>query len=146
MQKTILFLALIFSVSISAQEVQLTWQKDFNLAIEMAKSENKPVLIYFTKNDCEPCQKFYNDFFKQDAFTKISDDFVLLMLDGSNQDIKTTDMAIIKQRRMAMHYNKVSIYPAVLAVDKERMELGEILITGDQNAIENYWTFLEALK
>lgn len=146
MQKTIFFLALIFSVSITAQEVQLTWQKDFNLAIDMAKLENKPVLIYFTKNDCELCQNFYNDFFKQDAFAKISNDFVLLMLDGSNQDIKSTDMAIIKQRRMAMHYNKASIYPAVLTVDKDKMELGEILTTCDQNAIENYWTFLEILK
>lgn len=146
MQKTILFLALIFSVSVSAQEVQLTWQKDFNLAIEMAKSENKPVLIYFTKNDCEPCQKFYSDFFKQDTFAKISEDFVLLMLDGSNQDMKTTDLAIIKQRRMAMHYNKASMYPAVLAVDKDRMELGEMLTAADQNAIENYWTFLETIK
>lgn len=146
MQKTILFLAFIFSVSISAQEVQLSWQKDFNLAIEMATSENKPILIYFTKNDCESCQKFYNDFFKQDTFAKISDNFVLLMLDGSNQDIKTTDMAIIKQRRMAMHYNKASIYPAVLTIDKDKTELGAILTTSDQNAIENYWSFLETLK
>ncbi len=146
MQKTLLILSFIFSVSSVAQDVQLTWQKDINLATEIAKSENKAVLIYFSKNDCEACQIFYNDFFKQEAFKNMADNFVLLMLDGSNQDIKTTDLTIIKQRRLAMHYNKASNFPAVLTIDKDKMEIGEILTTVDQESIQNYLAFLQTLK
>ncbi len=146
MRQALLLLTFIFHISTSAQEVQLTWQKDINIATEIAKSDNKPVLIYFTKNDCEACQTFYNDFFKQDTFKIIADDFVLLMLDGSNQDLNTTDITVIKQRRFTIHYNKSYRFPAVLTIDKDKMEIGEIHTAMDQESIQKYWAFLKTLK
>ncbi|MEZ4803521.1 MAG: thioredoxin family protein [Gelidibacter sp.] len=140
--------ALIFllSLSVSAQEVQLSWQKDFNVAVEMAKSENKPILIYFNKSNCDECLQFYTSFFKQKTFDGLSNDFVLLMLDGSNNDMKTNDLSVIKQRRMVMHYNKASRFPAVLVIDQNRQEMGDLFTSNDKNDISTYCSFLESIK
>ncbi len=146
MRRFLFILAVCFSLSITAQEVQLSWKKDFNEASELAKSENKDILVYFTKNDCEACLEFYTKFFKQDAFKTIADNFVFLMLDGSDYDIKTTDLNVIKQRRLSMHYNKSSTFPSVIALDSNGKELGQPLLTTDDAAIENYLTFLNTLK
>lgn len=145
MRNFLFALTIFFSLSMNAQEIQLSWNKSMNVATEISKAENKPILIYFTKNDCKDCQQFYSDFFKQQAFNNLTDDFILLMLDGSNNDIKTTDINIIKQRRLVMHYNKSSTFPAVLVIDHEGKQLGELLTSKVKNDIENYWSFLETL-
>jgi thioredoxin-related protein len=146
MRYYILFLTLCFSLSLCAQEVQLSWNKDYNVATELAKSESKPILVYFTKSDCKACLEFYTDFFKQDAFKSISDDFILLMLDGSNNDIKNTDMDIIKKRRLVMHYNKALIFPALMALNNEGKELSDLYTSKDLADMATYFTFLKTLK
>lgn len=146
MQKIICFIAFFVSISLSAQEVQLSWKKDLNTAKELAKVENKPVLIYFTKSDCDSCQQFYNDFFKQEGFKSLSDHFVLAIVDGTDEDIQSNDLNIIKQRRWTVHYNKESKFPAVLAIDTEGHTKGEIMTSTTPDAIEAYWNFLETLK
>lgn len=146
MRTYILIVTLFFSLSLAAQEVQLPWQKDFNVATELSKSENKPILVYFTKTDCNTCLQFYTDFFKQEKFKGIANNFVLLMLDGSNNDIESTDLSIIKQRRLVMHYNKSSTFPAVLALNSDGQELGEPFTSTDATAMANYLDFLKTLK
>jgi len=130
----------------AAQEVQLSWNKDLNVATELAKAENKPILIYFTKTDCSTCLQFYTDFFKNEAFKNLSKDFVLLMLDAPNSDINSTELSVMKQRRLVMHYNKPSTYPAVLVLDSNRQELGTLFTSTDETSIANYMTELESLK
>lgn len=146
MRTNFLIVTLCFCMSMTAQEVQLSWQKDFNVATELAKSENKQILIYFTKTDCSPCSQFYTDFFKQDAFKNLSDNFVLLMLDGSNNDNDSTDLAIIKQRRLIMHYNKTFSFPAVLLIDSDRKAIGELFTSTDDTEITSYLNFLQTIK
>lgn len=146
MHKILFFITFIISISVSAQEVQLSWQKDLTIAKELAKAENKMVLIYFTKSDCETCQQFYRDFFKQEEFKRLSDAFVLVLLEDSNKDIQSNDLNLIKQRRWAMHYNKSSTYPAVLLIDNEGQERGDLMTSTTREAIETYWNFLDTLK
>lgn len=144
MQKCTLFCVILLSLSMSAQEVQLSWNKDLNIATELAKSESKPILVYFTKSD-KDCQQFYGDFFKKPTFSSLSENFVLLMMDGANNDIKSNDISIMKQRRMMMHYNKTSSFPAVLVLDQNGQAMGEIFIPKNQDQIMEYWSFLATL-
>ncbi len=146
MRRYILIATLCFSLSMVGQEVQLSWNKDLNVAIELSKSENKPILIYFTKTDCSACLQFYTGFFTLQTFKDLSNDFVLLMLDGSNNDIKNTDLSIIKQRRLVKHYNKDSRFPALLALNSEKQELGALFTSVDDASINSYLNFLETLK
>ena len=145
MRNYLFALTIVCSLSLSAQELQLSWQKDFTEATEMAKAENKFVLIYFTKADCAACQQFYLDFFKQEDFEKLSNKFVFLLLDASNADTKTNDIALMKQRRLIGHYNKVSQFPAVRVLDSNHKEIGELFTSKDTADIATYWSFLETL-
>lgn len=146
MHRYLVIITLCFSLSVIGQEVQLSWKKDFNVATELAKSENKKILVFFTKTDCSACLQFYTDFFKQEAFKNLSNDFILLMLDGSNNDIKDTDINVIKQRRLVNHLNKSSTFPAVLALNGEGQEVGELFISTDETTIMTYLNFLETVK
>lgn len=146
MRTYLAILTLCFSLSMAAQEVQLSWIKDFNVATETAKAENKPILVYFTKSDCSACLQFYTDFFQRETVKDLSNDYVLLMLDGSNKDMKSTDMAVIKQRRLVMHYNKSLTFPAILVINSDRQKLGELFTATDEASIANYITTLQSLK
>lgn len=146
MRIVLIILTLCFSLSVAGQEVQLSWKKDLNIATELAKSENKPILIYFTKSDCSACSQFYSDFFKSENFKTVSNDFILLMLDSANNDVDNTDFAVIKQRRLVLHYNNTLTFPAVLLVDSDRQELGPLFTSTDKTAIANYMNTLKTIK
>lgn len=145
MRNYLFALILLFSLSISAQEIQLTWNEDFNVAMELAKTENKPVLIYFTNSDCTDCQQFYSDFFEHQDFNKLSLEFIMLRLDTSNYDAKNADISAMKQKRMSMHYNKSSTFPAVLVVDTDGRKVNELFTSLDKVAITSYLNFLKSL-
>lgn len=145
MRKCIIICSVLLSLSMAAQEIQLSSEKDLNIATELAKSENNPIWVFFTKSDCKECQQFYSDFFKHESFYVLSDDFILLMLDGSNNDMKTTDISVVKQRPLVMHYNKASTFPAVLVLDKNGQEMGELFTSKDLENIKDYRSFLETL-
>lgn len=138
MRIVILVLTLCFSLNMASQEVQLVWNKDLNMAKEMAKSQNKPILVYFTKSDCTACQQFYTNVFKQKAFVDISNNYILLMLDGTASDINSTDIEIVKQRRWIGHYNKTATFPSLLVLNSDTIQVGEPLLTTDQVAIDAY--------
>lgn len=146
MQQLFFVFTVCFGLSMTAQEVQITWQKEFNVASEMSKSENKPILVYFTKEDCSSCLNFYTDFFKQEAFKSIADNFIFLLIDRSSDVSKTNNIAVMKKRRWAMHYNKGSKFPAVLILNAEAKEMGTIFTETDAASITTYLSFLATLK
>lgn len=145
MRNVLFAIAILFSLSVSAQNKQLSWKKDLNVATEIATSENKPILIYFSKADCNDCQQFYSDFFKQPAFDAIADRFVLLMVDGSDLNTKTNDIELLKQRRLLLHYNPSSNFPSVLTLNSDKELLGELYTSKDKNDMANYLTFIKTL-
>jgi protein disulfide-isomerase len=70
MKKVFLSLLLGFlSITIQAQE-GLVWHTDMNKAIAISKSENKPLLLFFTGSDwCGWCIRLQNEVFKTPEFT-----------------------------------------------------------------------------
>lgn len=146
MRHSILFLTLCFCFSMTAQEVQLSWNKDYYVASALAKAESKPMLVYFSKSDCKPCLKFYTDFFKKDAFKGIANDFVLVMLDGSNNDINDRDIEVMKLRRLVMHFNKEQTFPAVRALDSNGQELGVMFTSLEESEMTSYINYLQTIK
>ena len=145
MKRCILFFAFIFSINSYSQDIQLRWNKDLGIAKELSKAENKIILAYFTKDDCKLCQQFYADVFKSERFKTISDNFIFLMIDGSNQDIKSTDMNVIKQRRLIIHYNNSASFPALAALDKNGEIIGELMTSTNKENIDSYIDFLNSL-
>lgn len=146
MQKYLLLLSLCFGLSMSAQEVQISWNKDITISKALAKSESKPILMYFTKNDCESCMNFYANFFKSDKLKNQINDFVFLMVDGSNNDINSTDLSVVKNRRLVNLYNNSLTFPSLLVLDSNGQTMGEPLLSTDESAINTFMNSLESLK
>lgn len=130
----------------TAQEIQLNWNKDFYVAKELAQSESKPILVYFYKSDCKTCQNFYTELSKSDAFKTVADDFVLVMLDGSKTDINNQDINLMKMRRLVMHYNKEQQFPALRALDANAQELGDLFTSLNSDDLSAYIDYLQTIK
>ena len=146
MRKYLLLLFICFGLSMSAQEVQISWNKDITISKALAKSENKPILMFFTKNDCESCMQFYTNFFKSETLKNQIDNFVFLMVDGSNNDTNTNDLSVIKNRRLVNLYNNSQTFPSVVILDSDGRTMGEPLLSTDASAIDTFINFLDRLK
>ena len=53
MRKLVVFLALLFTTLLMADEVH--WAKDYNSGIELAKKESKPVMFIISSHSCKYC-------------------------------------------------------------------------------------------
>ncbi|QYY35668.1 thioredoxin family protein [Ruficoccus sp. ZRK36] len=70
------------------------WVTDFKGALELAKKENRPVLIDFTGSDwCGWCKKLDREIFSKDAFKEYAkDNLVLLYLDFPSGKPQSDDL------------------------------------------------------
>ncbi len=120
---TIMFL---FQFPLFAQD----WQPDFHQALEIAKTQDKDIILVFSGSDwCAPCIKLDKGVWQSDAFKSYSSDhWVLYKADfprkKSNQlseDLKAANEQLFEK------YNKANAFPAVIVLNKK----GEILgVTG----------------
>ncbi len=60
-------------------------EDNYEKAMSMARSENKPVMIYVTKKTCPACKDFYDIF--NNNLDKL-DDFVILKISWKSEDFK----------------------------------------------------------
>ena len=81
MKNIILALIFISAISINAQD-NLVWLTDMKKAIEISKSENKPLFLFFTGSDwCGWCIRLQKEVFRTPEFTEWSKKVVLVDLD-----------------------------------------------------------------
>ena len=124
MMKAITWLASV-SVGIAALSISAVasapegWLTDVDKAIELAKKENKAVMIEFTGSDwCPPCIKMKKEVFSKEEFLKAaSEKFVLVHLDFPRGDEELRE----KNQPMAEKY-KIEGYPTVILLDSEGKE------------------------
>lgn len=95
------------------------WLTNVDEAIELAKKENKSVMIEFTGSDwCPPCIKMKKEVFSKDEFLKgASEKFVLVHLDFPRGDKELKE----KNQPMAEKY-KIEGFPTVILLDAEGKE------------------------
>lgn len=70
----------------------LEWLK-YDIALEKAKKENKPVMVFFTTSWCHFCKKMKKTTFTDDnVYSLMSDSFILAVVDGDSKNkVKVTD-------------------------------------------------------
>lgn len=111
MKKIIFALLFIGSISINAQE-NLVWHTDMKKAIEISKSENKPLFLFFTGSDwCGWCIRLQKEVFRTPEFTEWSKKVVLVDLDFPRA--KAQDEAIKMQNQQLAQVFGVRGYPTV---------------------------------
>lgn len=105
---------LICTSTLSAQNnksIDLNWQTDFEKAKELASSENKHILIYFTGYDRgDSCQMLNEDFFYTEKFQKIAKKYLILVRvnahlrqDAISDDQKKKNASLSKQFSQKVH-------------------------------------------
>lgn len=129
MKKFVLFITLIASVFSYSQDVDsdLNWLLDINEALEISKTENKPLLVYFTGSDwCAPCKMLKKDFFSNPKFKERSTNMVLLMVDMPRRvDIISKEQKE-KNIKLVRKYNKSGGYPNLVALNSNGDIIGEL--------------------
>lgn len=136
----LLFAAIVFSITVSAQE----WQTDFETAKQISSEENRPIILVFQGSDwCAPCIKLDREIWSTDEFKAYAkENFVMLQADFPRKKINALpDEQQQKNNQLAEKYNKQGYFPFVVVLDKEGNVLGE---TGYEKTSPK--TYIEKLK
>lgn len=66
-----------------AAKSQIQWYTDYSKAVQVAKKENKPLLLFFTGSDwCGWCKKMDQEIFSSPEFAKVvGNDFIFVEVD-----------------------------------------------------------------
>lgn len=120
MKKIILFLLLVTTLHVSAQE--LTWHTDINKAIEISKKDKKPIILFFTGSDwCGWCIKLQKEVFFTEPFQKWAKQHVILVeLDYPRK--KQLEPALQQQNAQLQQMFQVKGYPTAFIVIPENVE------------------------
>ncbi|CAM3304420.1 thioredoxin family protein [Aequorivita lipolytica] len=125
MKKIILLLAaIVFSITLSAQE----WQTDFKTAKQISSEENRSIILVFQGSDwCAPCIKLDREIWSTDEFkTYAKNHFVMLQADFPRKKRNALpDAQQQKNNQLAEKYNKRGYFPFVVVLDKDGTVLGE---------------------
>ncbi|TCI84385.1 thioredoxin family protein [Tenacibaculum sp. M341] len=126
-----------------AQETanHVIWEPTFKEALEKAKSEQKPILIYFTGSDwCGPCIQLDKELFHTEKFeTFAKEKMVVYMADfPRNRDLITSDARKIN-KELSKKYKQTS-FPTMVIIDAKGNVLGQ---KNGKYMAEYYYPFFE---
>lgn len=102
----------------------VSWNLDYNTALNKAQSNQKNILVYFTGSDwCAPCKKLKKDLLTTDEFKSLSSQYNLVYVDiPRNQDLISAEQ-YQKNKALMEQLNKRKVFPLLVVVDPK----GEIL-------------------
>jgi len=126
----ILFLSILTAFNSNAQKqksIDLNWQSNFEEAKQLAASQNKLVLIYFTGSDwSESCKLLNKDFFYTEKFQKIaSDHLILVRVNAPRRSNLISEFQEQKNLELKNLFNQ-KVLPTVVLTDPKGKSLGMI--------------------
>lgn len=114
------------SLQVDSIKVKLNWISSYDDALQKAKKEKKPVLIYFTGSDwCAPCKTLDREMFYTEKFKEFSDrELVLLEVDSPrNQDLLSQDK--ISENIYLKNKYKVKSFPTLIFLNYKGRKISE---------------------
>ncbi|WCO02914.1 hypothetical protein [Psychroserpens ponticola] len=135
MKKIAIIILLIVSVNLSAQTNTQNWFTDYKKAIKTSETLKNPILVFVTDNSTnENYTVLQDEVFNSDQFKKYSSSFVLLKLDISADDYN---------KRLAAHYTKSKIVPALVLIDEKGNTIEKALTEINSKTVSEFMTFLK---
>lgn len=122
-----ILLVAIFLMGINFSFAQ-EWKNDFNVAKEIAKKENKPIILVFQGSDwCAPCIKLDREVWSTEEFKKYAGGhYVMLQADFPRKKKNALPETQAKANaKLADLYNKRGIFPFVVVLDENGEVKGE---------------------
>ncbi|WP_298535974.1 thioredoxin family protein [uncultured Algibacter sp.] len=123
MKKIVITLIILAFFSFNGETQEVVWHTDIEKALDVAKKENKNMLLFFTGSDwCGWCIRLQKEVFKTSDFETWSDSVVLVELDFPRKTPQ--DDKIRGQNQQLQSLFKVRGYPTVFFVSPETMADG----------------------
>lgn len=121
------------------------WLGNYKEALDSAKAQNKPLLIYFSGSDwCKPCVVLEKEVFHTDTFQNYAKENLILLRADFPRYMKTklSKELVAHHKKLAKKYNKKNLFPLVVIVNpKEKV----LLESGyRKNTAAEYINYLEA--
>jgi len=122
--KHLTLLACLF-VCTAASAVSPSWTTNYEQALQDAKSENKPIVLFFTGSDwCKWCKQLEKEAFNTQEFINAAGNrFIFVELDfpmSSSLDSKTAAQNDRLQRQFG-----INGYPTVIVLDSQGRKIGQ---------------------
>lgn len=112
-----------------------TWNSNLEDAFDIAKSSDRPVLIFFSVSEsCDSCRKLDRVVFQSPDFSEFaSKELVLVKMDFAKpvDSFTNTENLLIVEK-----YNKDGFFPWVVLVDKYRKVIGKAALYENQSPVE----------
>jgi thioredoxin-related protein len=106
---------------------QLDWLTNLDEAKEIAKENNRPILVYFTGSDwCAPCKALKSDFFETEAFALRAQNLVLVMIDYPRRVDIISETQRAYNKKVMETYNPDKAFPAMVMLTKKGKEAGKL--------------------
>ena len=147
MKRIVLVFVIVFSVlpSLQAQEeATLPWHTNLEEAMELAKEEDKLVLMYFTGSDwCRPCKHLKADFFESADFAESAKEMVLVIIDIPRRQDLLSPEQLAYNMKVLSRYNEEKTFPKILALNHKGKVKGVITGYGSLRDTSPYFKFLD---
>jgi thioredoxin-related protein len=124
---TFFFIIAVGNVDAQKKSIDLNWQTDFEEAKQLASTQNKLVLVYFTGSDwSQPCKMLNKDFFYTEKFQKIaSKNLILVRVNSPRRPNLISGLQKDKNLELKKLYNQ-KILPTVVLTDAKGNSLGMV--------------------
>lgn len=124
MKKIVLFLLLLATVQLQAQD----WQTNLQKAQQLAKEKELPIVLVFQGSDwCAPCIKLDRDIWSSEEFkTYAKEHYIMLKADfpRKSKNQLTADQQA-HNNQLAETYNPNGYFPLVVVMDASGKVLGK---------------------
>lgn len=120
---------MLISLTSFSQEkgIDLNWQTDFETAKELAKKENKQILIYFTGSDwSKACQLLNKEFFYTEKFQNIASKKLILVRINSPRRKELISESQTNANKVLVKRYQQKVYPTIVLTNANGEELGRV--------------------
>lgn len=124
MKRILTFLFLVLASGMQAQE----WQDSFKDAMELAKAEDKPVILVFSGSDwCAPCIRLKKHVLDSEEFMSFArENYVLYNADfPKKKQNQLPPKVAIANKVLIEKFNPKGYFPLVVVLDKDENVLGK---------------------
>ena len=110
---------------IAQKSIDLNWQTDFEEAKQLADSQNKLILIYFTGSDwSQSCKRLNTDFFYTENFQELAQKYLILVrINSPRRSGLISGFQESKNLELKKRFNQ-KVFPTVIITDAEGKQLG----------------------
>ena len=136
MKNLVYVILLVFTLNVAAQE-QYNWNTDYKTALELSKSQDKPILAFVTDlQPSEAIQILNTNFFSSESFQNMASQLILLKLDVSDK--------LSYNARMGIHYTNQRMTPGLALVGADNDAIGDPLVTVTSESISDFLEFINS--